>query len=421
MDGESGDQQMSRTVVIAGGGLAALRAAEQLRAAGWTERVLVIGAEPHPPYNRPPLTKEALRTGVDRGALAFRQRSSTADVEWRLGTRITAADLEGRTVTLDDGSTVPFDGLVIATGVSSRRLPLEEPLGWRHAIRTIEDAERLRPALVEGAEVVVIGAGFIGCEVAATASALGCRVTVVEPLDTPLERVVGPLVGAEVQRRHEQHGVGFRLGRTVTAIEGDPDTGPTAVILDDGSRLAADVVVEAVGSEANTGWLAGQALDLTNGVLCDGDLHPLTDYGPLPHVVAVGDVARFPVPMFGPTAYRIEHWTLPTDTAPHAARSLVAALDGTTLDDTWNPVPTFWSDQHGTRIQSFGMPSLGLGDVRVLEGDLTDEAAVGYHRDGRLVGVVLFGMAKRMLDHRQRLLAAAETAADTDLVAGGAR
>jgi NADPH-dependent 2,4-dienoyl-CoA reductase/sulfur reductase-like enzyme len=396
---------MSRSIVVVGAGLAGLRAVEQLRAAGWTESLTVLGTENHLPYNRPPLTKAALQGGVDPAALAFRRRPTTEDVEWRLGTTVTGADLDGRTVTLEDGTTVPFDGLVIASGVSSRRLDLQAPLSWRHAIRTADDAHALHQQLRPGARVVIVGAGFIGCEVAATAVGLGCTVTVVEPFSVPLERQVGPLIGAEIRRRHEEHGVRFHLGRVVVAVEGDDETGPTAVLLDDGTRLPADVVVEAVGSVANTGWLENQGLDLTNGVHCDVDLHPLRADGPVPHVVAVGDIARFPVPMYGGTVHRIEHWTMPTDMAGHAARSLLAGITGEPVaGPEFNPVPTFWSDQYGVRIQSFGLPGLGLDDVRVLEGDIRGEGVVGYHRDGVLVGLVLFGMGKQMVTYRQKLV-----------------
>jgi 3-phenylpropionate/trans-cinnamate dioxygenase ferredoxin reductase component len=409
---------MSRTIAVVGAGLAGLRAAEQLRAAGWAEHVVVLGSEAHPPYNRPPLTKAALRDGVDPTALAFRQRPSTADVEWRLGNTVTAADLARRKLLVADGSTVSYDGLAIATGVSSRRLALDAPHEWRHAIRTAEDAAALHGALRPAARVVVIGAGFIGCEVAATAAGLGCSVTVVEPFAVPLERQVGELVGTEVRRRHEEHGVEFRLGRTVSAVEGDERSGPSGVVLSDGSRLPADVVVEAVGSVANTGWLEGNGLDLSSGVLCDEGLHPLTTDGPLADVVAVGDIARFPLPMFGGAPYRVEHWTMPTDMAGHAARSLIAGITGSPVEGPpFNPVPTFWSDLYGTRIQSFGLPALGLGDVRVLEGDLQGEAVVGYHSDGVLVGLVLFGMGKRMLAYRQQLVEAAPSAG----LVGGAR
>lgn len=409
---------MRRRIVIVGAGLAGLRAAEQLRAADWSEDVVVAGAEPHLPYNRPPLTKNALRDGVDAAALAFPHRPSISDVEWRLGTTVTAVDLTQQTVSFADGGTLAFDGLVAATGVSPRRLPLDAPLSWRHAIRTVEDAAALQRKLEPGARVVIVGAGFIGCEVAATASGLDCRVTVVEPFEVPLERQLGPLVGTEIRRRHQVKGVGFRLGRTVVALEGDETSGPTTVLLDDGERLEADVVVEAVGSVPNTDWLAGQALDLTSGVLCDERLHPVTAAGPLTHMVAVGDLARFPLPMAGGSPHRIEHWTMPTDMAGQAARSLISGVTGVPVNGPpfW-PVPTFWSDQYGTRIQSFGLPALGLSDVRLLEGDLGTEGAVGYHRDGVLVGIVLFGMRKAMAGYRQQLVEATRSAS-AELVGG---
>jgi len=380
-------------ILVAGAGLAALRTVEQLRAAGWSRPITVIGAEPHPPYNRPPLTKEALRTGISPDVLHFPQRPATADVEWRLGRRVEAVDLLSRRATLDDGDVLGYDGLVIATGVRSRTLPL-----GGHRIRTIDDAQRLRSELVPGARVTVIGAGFIGCEIAATAASLGCIVTVVEPLDAPLQVAVGRLVGDELRRRHEEQGVRFRLGHSVVRADG-------AVVLDDGSRIGTDVIVEAVGSVPNVEWLDGNGLDLSNGVRCDAELHPVTESGPVNEVVAVGDIVRFPDPRFGTT--RIEHWTLCGETARYAAISLIAGITGVPSDQGgFAPMPTFWSEQFGTRLQSFGMPGLGCDDVRLLEGELAGDCAVGYHRDGILVGVVLLGLRNRMLEFRQRLTSA---------------
>jgi NADPH-dependent 2,4-dienoyl-CoA reductase/sulfur reductase-like enzyme len=390
-------------IVVVGAGVAGLRAAEQLRAAGDTGRVVVVGTEVHPPYNRPPLTKEALKNGVEATALHFRQRASTADVEWRLGTSAVGADVKGHTVTFNRGERLTYRGLVVATGVGTRRLPLDAPLAWRHGIRTLDDAEALHTALREGGRVVVLGAGFVGTEVAATATQLGCEVTVVDPLPLPLVRALGPVIGAEVQRRHEEQGVRFRLGRFVTAIGGTDR--PESVELDDRTMLPVDVVVEAVGSYPHVEWLADNGLDLSNGVACDAALHPLQDGRPVLDVVALGDVARFPVPGFGSDAVRIEHWNWPTEIAAHAARSLLAGIAGDPEPPTpFIPMPTFWTDQWGVRFQSLGLPHLGLGDVRVLEGDLDSECAVGYHDEaGRLVGVVLIGMTRQLLTYRSRI------------------
>ena len=393
-------------VVVAGAGVAGLRAAQQLRAAGWSGYVDVIGDERHSPYNRPPLTKEALREGVDMEALRF--PVPDVGIDWRLGTRVVASDLAAKRLTIEgpQGSVeeIGFDGLVIATGVAARRLPVGGPESWRHTLRTPEDAAALRGRLLDRPRVAVIGGGFVGCEVAAAARTMGCEVTVVEPLGTPLERAAGREVGAEVQRRHELLGVHFLLGRTVASVEGGPG-GPTGVVLDDGQVVMAEVVVEAVGSVPNTDWLAGQGLDLTNGVLCDEHLHPLTDGVALRDVVALGDVARFPIRSYGVGPVRIEHWQMAGDCAGHAARSLIAGVTGDQPDDSaFELLPSFWTDQYDTRIQFFGLPSQGIDDVRVLEGDLHEEAVVGYHRDDTLIGFALLGMRRRMMSYRQQLV-----------------
>ena len=220
-------------------------------------------------------------------------------------------------------------------------------------------------------------------------------VTVVDPLEVPLQVAVGRLIGDELRRRHEERGVRFRLGRTVAQVDGD-------VALDDGSRLGADVIVEAVGSVPNVEWLEGNGLELSDGVLCDTELHPMIGTEAVRDVVAVGDVSRFPNPRFGAETLRIEHWTMCGDTARHAATSLLAGITGVPTDEApFAPMPTFWSEQFSTRLQSFGVPGLGRDDVRLLEGDLADDCAIGYHRDGVLVGVVMLGLRNRMMHFRQ--------------------
>jgi NADPH-dependent 2,4-dienoyl-CoA reductase/sulfur reductase-like enzyme len=400
-------------VVVVGGGLGGLRAAEQLRAAKFDGSIVVVGDESHLPYNRPPLSKEGLLGELAHETVVFRRKAAVDDVEWRLGERVAAADLVGRTVTLDDGTVLEYDGLVGATGARARRLPLEVPLEWRHVVRTLDDATRLRAQLRPGRRVVVVGAGFIGCEVAATARLLGCEVTVVDPLAVPLVRPLGERVGNELRRRHEEHGVEFRLGRTVATIRGTDD-GPTSVELDDGAVLAAEVVVEAVGSTPNVGWLDHNGLDLADGVRCDGGLRPLTQTGPVRTAVVVGDIARFPNPLFDSEPRRVEHWNVPTETAKRAARVLAADLAADSPDGPdpldalppFTPMPAFWSDQYDLRLQSFGLPGLGP-DIEVLEGELTDECAIGYHRAGVVVGVVLLGLTNRYTYYRDLVAHAA--------------
>ncbi|MES4906133.1 FAD-dependent oxidoreductase [Streptomyces sp. NPDC000395] len=375
-------------IVVAGGSMGGLRAAEQLRAAGWTGTITVIGDEPHMPYNRPPLSKEVLAGKAPFESLAFTPKAAAADVEWRLGTRVVAADLDRRVVELDDGSAISYDGLVVATGMRPRRLRCPGPLTGRHTVRTLADAQGLRDELTRpGARVVVVGAGFIGCEVAATAVGLGVReVTVVDPLPLPMVGPLGELLGRALLKRHEERGVRFALDTGVSGFEGEDRV--TGVVLSDGSVLPADVVVESVGSVANVEWLEGNGLDLSDGVLTCEQLR----VGGRPEVVAVGDVARFPNARYDGVPRRVEHWSIPTDTAKHAAKALVVHLTGTDGDLVpFAPLPTFWSDQHDFRLQSFGAPVLGKDDVRILDGDPDGDVLVGYHTGGRLVGVVALG------------------------------
>ncbi|WP_435221143.1 NAD(P)/FAD-dependent oxidoreductase [Streptomyces sp. Tue6028] len=379
---------MSGRIVVAGASMGGLRAAEQLRTAGWSGAITVVGDEPHMPYNRPPLSKEVLAGKAPFESLAFTPKAAAADVEWLLGAKVVEARLDERTVALDDGTRLSYDGLVAATGMRPRRLRCPGPLTGRHTVRTLADAQGLREELTRpGARVVVVGAGFIGCEVAATAVGLGVReVTVVDPLPLPMVGPLGELLGQALLKRHEERGVRFELGAGVAGFEGEDRV--TGVVLGDGTVLPADVVVESVGSVANVEWLQGNGLDLSDGVLTCEQLR----VGGRPEVVAVGDVARFPNARYDGVPRRVEHWSIPTDTAKHAAKALVAHLAGKEEElASFAPLPTFWSDQHEFRLQSFGAPVLGKDDVRILDGDPEGDVLVGYHCDGRLVGVVALG------------------------------
>jgi len=382
-------------VLVVGASLGGLRVAEQVRAAGHTGPVTVVGDEPWHPYNRPPLSKEILAdTGDDDPArlhamLAFRRRASVADVDFRLGRRAVTADLTGRTVTLDDGAVVDYDGLAVATGLRARRLGIPGPSVGRHVVRTLEDACGLRAAIAGRPEAVVIGGGFVGCETAASLHRLGLSVTVVLPESVAFERALGAPVGGAVQRHLEAAGIRFLTGVGLTAYAGTDTV--TGVVLSDGRTLPAGLVVEAVGSACNTEWLAGNGLDLTDGVLCDNDLRVVG----AADVVAVGDVARFPNPLFGPVLggvpRRVEHWSMPTDTAKRAAASLVAGLTGRPGPDLpFTPTPSFWSDLLDLRLQAYGSPALGEEAV-VEEGDLArlgDGAVLTYLQDGTRVGTL---------------------------------
>jgi 3-phenylpropionate/trans-cinnamate dioxygenase ferredoxin reductase subunit len=395
-------------VIIVGASLGGLRTAEALRRAGYTGPVTMIGDELHAPYNRPPLSKDVLSTGVSHDAVAFPARPATADVRWMLGSRVVSTDLEARTVTTDDGREHPWCALVIATGLRSRRLDLPLTAG-RHSVRTLDDAMALRDELVPGARVVIVGAGFIGCEVAATARKLGCEVTIIAPGAEPLIRPLGALVGAELRRRHEQHGVSFALGRMVTAILGD--TTFEGVQLDNGEVIAGEVLVEAIGSVCNSDWLDGTSLDLTDGVLADSALRAVSTDGTVrDDVYVVGDIARFPNRMFDDVARRIEHWNIPTDTGKRAGAVLGARLaaDGSfaeVVEREFTPMPAFWSNQFEVSVQAYGLPALNDGDIRILLGDLSGAVVVGYYRADRLIGVVGLGLKAELLPFRQEIAA----------------
>lgn len=388
------------SVVVAGAGLGGLRVAESLRANSFAGSITVVGDEALLPYNRPPLSKEALASGIEVGALEFRRRGETADVDWRLGTPITSTDLVNRSVTLADGSRLTFDGLAVATGIRPRELPIPGPQIGRYRLRTAAEAMVVRERLLAGGAVVVLGAGFIGCEVAATARSMGCEVHVVAIDEEPMVRPLGMLLGKGMRHRHEAHGVHFHLGHSIDAYDGDERI--TSVCLSDGSRLPADVVIEAVGSVPNVGWLDGNGLDLSDGLLVD---HSMRVVGAAAPMVAAGDVARHPNALFGPVARRVEHWAIPTETGRRAGRTLAAVLAGEDPDTTpFAALPSFWSDQYTHQLQSFGMPGLA-SDVTVVEGEADAPCIAAYSDSSGLVGVVGIDRTTDLLPFRRELLA----------------
>ena len=384
-------------VLIVGAALAGLRVAESLRSAGHVGDITLVGDEGHLPYTRPPLSKALLLDRPDHAAVEFRRRPSVDDVTWRLGTRVVAADLTRRTVTLDDDTELTWDALVAATGVRARRLAVPGPTAGRVTIRTHDDAKVLHTAHKGAASVVVVGAGFIGCEVAATARLMGCEVTVVTADPEPMIRPCGRELGAALRARHERHGVRFYLGTGVAGFTGHDRA--TGVRLDDGTTIAADVVVEAVGSVCNVEWLDGHGLDLTDGVLTDATLR--VDH-PSP-VFAVGDVARYPNLLIDEVPRRIEHWQLATDTARTAAAAIVASLTGAAPPPGLAVVPYFWTDQYDLKLQSYGAP--GLADrCELVEGSWDGDCVISYLRRDLPVAAVICGMPKRAVHHRRVVL-----------------
>ena len=411
---------MDNSILIAGGSLGGLRAAEQLRAGGWHGDITIVEREPHMPYNRPPLSKEALTTSSApdeaglAAATALPLRAGTERFDWQLGRRLVSANLAERVAHLGDGGVLAFDGLVVATGLRPRRLPFGPQHPGRHVLRTVRDAVALRSQLRPGARLVVVGGGFIGCEVAATATTLGCHVTVVEPLAQPMLGPLGPVLADAIRRHHEDLGIRFCLGRGVRDMRGDHRG--LEVELDDGDILTADVVVEAIGARPNVEWLEGNGLDLSDGVLCDAEMRVEGRHG----VVAVGDIARYPSDVLGGRPTRIEHWAVPTDTARRAARTLLQDLTGVKdAAPLRAQLPSFWSDQFGMRIQGFGI-SAAADTFTILEGTAEDIAGglvVGAQRAGRLVGIVAIGVSPARLGGYRRELQAGGVSSATRFAA----
>lgn len=385
-------------VVVVGASLAGLRAVEALRAKGFDGEITLIGSEDRPPYDRPPLSKGVLAGTFDLDRLPLRSADvlEGLQVDFRLGEPATGLDLATRQVRLAGGDRVGFDGLVITTGASPRELPGTEGMAGVHTLRTFDDAMAIKAALDTGTRLVVIGAGFIGAEVAATARMRGLDVTVLEALPVPVARGLGTEMGAACAALHLDHGTDLRLGVTVDGLVGDGRV--EGVRLRGGDVVPADAVLVGIGVVPNTAWLEGSGLVVDNGVVCDQTCAAVGAEG----VYAAGDVARWHNPLFGEDM-RVEHWTNATEQGGAAARNLLAWSAGE-AGEPFGPVPYFWSDQYGTKIQYVGHGRDG-DEVRVVHGSVDDRRFTAlYGRDGRLVAALSFAMPARLMRY-QRLLA----------------
>ena len=399
---------MAHPVVIVGASMGGLRTAESLRRFGYTGPITVIGQEIHAPYNRPPLSKEVLAAEVTHEAVAFEQRAATADVNWVLGTKAVSLDAEHNTVTDSEGQVHPFSALVIATGLRPRRVNFPNgELANRFALRTLDDAIALRSQLTEGKNVVIIGGGFIGCEVAATATKLGCNVTVIHNAAHPMLRPLGSELAEQMQLRHEAMGVRFLLKREPKDLVGDAHV--TGVVLDDGTVVDCDVLIEAVGSLPNVEWLSNNNIDRNDGVLVDSAMRVMKKDGTaFKNIFAIGDVARFTNPIFDLVPRKIEHWNIPTETAKRAGSVIAAMLNGTDnypaiLDEPFKPVPSFWSDQYDIHLLAFGLLSLA-DKVTLVAGDVAGDCVFEYHRGDQLVGVCGIGMRSVVQSYRAKFV-----------------
>ncbi|HEX4979467.1 MAG TPA: FAD/NAD(P)-binding oxidoreductase [Acidimicrobiales bacterium] len=393
-------------VVVVGASLAGLRAAEALRREGFDGRLTLVGAEAHwPPFDRPPLSKQVLlgkwetekavlRTDLDPG--------SDPKLDLRLGRRALALDAADQRVDLDDDTSLTYDGLVIATGTTPRTLPGTQEMRGVHVLRTIDDCVSLRRDIDGPAYVAVIGGGFIGCEVAAACRTLGHPVSIVEALPLPLVRVLGEQIGTAVAELHRENEVELHLGQGVEGLEGGDRV--SGVRLADGTVVRADVVVVGIGVAPSTTWLEGSALVLDNGVLCDETLHAAGVEG----VVAAGDVARWPNPVYGGALMRVEHWTNAAEQGEHAARALLAWSRGE-QPEAFSSVPYFWSEQYGVRFQMVGTWAHG-DEQHVVEGDPLGgdrKGVLAFVRGDTVVGALCVNRPNRTLPWTKHIAAKA--------------
>lgn len=366
-----------KTVVVVGAGLAGLRAAETLRDEGFDGRIVLAGAEFELPYDRPPLSKDVLtgESTPESATLRDAEHFDELAIELLPGSPASSLDLAARSVTVGERE-LDFDGLILATGAAARRLPAAAGLAGVHVLRSLDDARAISRALDASPRVVVIGAGFIGGEVAAGARSRGLDVTIVEAQAAPLTRVLGEQMGRACAALHADHGVRLITGAGVRALEGNGRV--ERVTLEDGSQLDADLVVVGIGVTPSTEWLADSGLELQDGVVCDATLSTGA-----PGVFAAGDIVRWPNPLFG-VAMRCEQWTNAVEQARHAARNLLAGADAATPFAGSN---YFWSDQYGIRIQFAGVPHGQT--TRIVAGDPAEHRFLALYGDaGRLVGAL---------------------------------
>ncbi|MEX2255804.1 MAG: FAD/NAD(P)-binding oxidoreductase [Acidimicrobiia bacterium] len=384
-------------VVVVGASLAGLRATEELRRAGYDGPLAVVGDEPHEPYDRPPLSKELLAGETEPDEIALRRQPlDELGADWHLGRSAVGLDVAARTVTLDDGTVLDAPtGIVVATGASPRVLPGTPDLAGIHVLRTLDDCLALRADLDRGPNrVVVVGAGFIGAEVAATCRRRHLEVTVLEALPSPMVRGLGATLGDVLAAMHRDHGVDLRTSVGVEGFDGVERV--ERVRLADGASIDADVVLVGVGVVPNTGWLNGSGLTIDNGVVCDETLLAA------PGVVAAGDVCRWPNPLFDGEVMRLEHWTNATEQGVAAGARLLAG-DGAA--EPYAPVPFVWSDQYDVKIQVVGHVR-GDDDLAIVDGSMDERRFVAaFGRNGRLVGAVGFGRPRVVMQYR-RLIAA---------------
>jgi len=377
-----------RRIAVVGGSLAGVSAVEGLRERGFDGEITLVDGDGELPYDKPPLSKRALVDDQAYEALPLHPRDWYAElgVSLRLGTKVLGLDAPGKTLHLAGGSVLKFDGLVIATGSAAREVPVPcgQP-GRIHRLRTIADSRRLRAELLPGRHLVVVGAGFIGLEVASTARHLGLDVTVVETAATPLNRAFGPQLGGWFRALHERNGVDVRCAVALEEIEAKAEG--FTLRFKEGPKLRGDVVLAGVGAAPQTSWLADSGVAVGNGVLCMSDLSTN-----IANIVAAGDVAHWYNPLFG-EGMRVEHWTNAVEQGRHAAGSLLGDRDD------YPAVPYFWTDQHDAKVRFVGRAD--AGDDMVMEVPKPNALVALFGRKGVLRGAVCVNTPRRLAEYRE--------------------
>lgn len=388
---------MTRRIVIVGASLAGLRTAEALRRHGHRGWITIIGAEPDLPYDRPPLSKQLLSGTLSPADVAL-PIDRQLHAEWLLGAPAISMDLDTRSVQLADGRAVPYDALVLATGARARPWSADDVGGRPLTLRTRTDAIMLRDRLQAGGRLLVIGAGFLGGEVAAAGITRGMTVVLLERQALPM-RSLGVHIAQWTAAAHREAGVDLRLGVDVRRLLPGPAGLAGGAVLRDGSLIEADTVVVALGAVANSEWLADSGLLLDGGVVCDSWCRPLLSAGGVgENMVVVGDLARLPHP-FAPGVLTLGHWSNATEQAAAAARTLRHGPGA----PPYVPVPSFWADLHGRKLRSVGMPSLATASaVTETHGNGTP-AVVRFWVGDDLVGGVTIDRTSRLAGLRAEL------------------
>jgi len=380
-----------RRIAIVGASVGGLTTAESLRRRGFDGVISLIGDEVHLPYDRPPLSKQVLsgKWTPDRASLRRAADIAALELDLRTGTKATGRRPGLRRVELDDVTAVECDAAVIATGLRPRRLPMLHGLAGVHVVRTLDDTLALRAAVLEAERVIVVGAGFLGTEIAATITEAGPQVTVVDLVPEPVTLQLGQEMGRIVAQLHRDHGVDVRMSVGVAEPIADNNR-IRGLVLTDGSRVLGDVVVTAIGSVPATQWLRGAGLDLTDGLVCDATCRAA------PGVYAVGDVARWPHANVG-GHIRVEQRTNAAEQAQAVARNLLAGSGAR----PYAPLNFSWTDQYDVKIQLYGHRRADA-TFALIEGSRGEGRFVGAYTDGgRVTAVVGWNSPKSLLRHRE--------------------